>query len=47
MMPPGCWACCLKKHLVSPRSPNLSQEFVKAMKLDKLPYSADGVKVEV
>ena len=37
----------LKKHLMSPRSPCLCEEFVKAVKLDKLPDSADCVKVEV
>ena len=37
----------LKKHLMSPHSPSLCEEFVEAMKLDKLPDSADRVKIEV
>jgi hypothetical protein len=37
----------LEKHLKSPQSPCLCEEFVEAMKLDKLPDSADRVKVEV
>ena len=33
--------------LMSPRSPGLREDFVEAMKLDKLPDSVDCVKVEV
>ena len=45
----GCSAVCRNNGLTSPYLfiPHLGQELIEAAKLDKLPYSIHGVKVEV